>query len=282
MNKEEFNEKIVEIVHSEMLNFSKDEIKWLYKVWFSGESSNGKWIQKKEVINSNQNVPDKAYLRGVDLPFYFGNIEASKKRIMIIGLDPLRSKSAFEKAEKSNGNKANIYEDVLLSTPYALHSKAVREGKTNNYWKIIEGLKDDNFIYLTDLYKTFFKTNVSSKVTRSYNYYKQENVSNNSREILLKEIELIKPDVIVTFGNDVKYAIGELVDKKIPTLSKESEIIIADNLGGIPILPFVHPAARYSKLKSFFINNDFNINEIKTKADYGLSFSKLIQHYLSK
>jgi uracil-DNA glycosylase len=270
MNNDKLNEALIEIVHSDILNISKNEIKFLYDAWLNGRSSIGKWIQRKEVINEKQNVPNNACLRGVDLPFYFGNYHTSKKRIMIIGLDPLRNKSAFENAKKAEVS-ADIYNDVLLSTPYALHSKNVREGKTNNYWQIISNLEKQNFIYLTDLYKSFFRVEIDFKDVRSYDYYRKKDVSNNSKEILLKEIDLVDPDIIIAFGNDT---FGKLLEA-IEEVNNES-------LNKIPILKFIHPAARYKNLIEFLKKNGIDTISIKTKKDYGVAFSELIKYHLEK
>lgn len=50
--------------------------------------------------------------------------------------------------------------------------------------------------YLTDIYKVFFFTNTQG----SYNYYQRENFI-QQKELLQKEIDLIKPDVIISFGS---------------------------------------------------------------------------------
>ncbi|XCF06730.1 uracil-DNA glycosylase family protein [Tamlana crocina] len=284
MNNNKLKKEIVKIVNSQILNISKKEIGFLYNSWFNGLGTKDKWIQNKKVINEKLNVPEKAYLRGIDLPFYFGNIETANKRVMIVGLDPLRHPSAFEEAKDSNGKVigANIQTDVLLGTPYALHLMIKKESekeskKKSKYRTIIENLQKDNFVYLTDLYKTFFRVKVTSKEIRSYDYFRKKDINTNSLEILLNEINLVDPHIIITFGSDI---ITKLTGKKVHSLSKKKVVkTFCNHVENIPILPLVHPAAWNSHLNDFFEANEIDVR--KPDFDYGVAFSELIERHLS-
>ena len=85
---------------------------------------------------------------GTDLPVYFGNPEICKERIMIIAMDAKR-------------NAPNSDDDVVLNSVFSLHSLSYgRKTTKNDYWKFIEPLTKENFVYITDVYKLFYEYNV--------------------------------------------------------------------------------------------------------------------------
>jgi hypothetical protein len=148
-------------------------------------------IFKKELISCNQNLPPNTYLNGIDLPTWFGNFQG--KKVLFLGIDPMRNEKDFKKSN------ANMSTDVLIGTPYAFHIKGFRENRTSPYWQVINEVAKSNFIYVTDIYKTFFYTDKLKK-NRSYNYWNEQNLNEKHRELLIEEINLIQPDLIVTFG----------------------------------------------------------------------------------
>lgn len=187
------NKEIFKLIEENIISLSTYEIENLYDYFsYKNREQNINYIQNKEKIHNNQEIPENTYLLGIDLPFWFGKFDSSKK-IIIVGIDPLRNDVSFENA------KADKFKDVVLGTPYAVHSPKMRKGKTKQYWNFIEKLSQNHFVYLTDIYKTFFYTD-QSKNTRSYNFYKKQKL-NKYKDILKKEIEIIKPDLIITLGN---------------------------------------------------------------------------------
>jgi uracil-DNA glycosylase len=206
------------------------------------------------------------------LPYWFGDISA-KKRIMIVGIDPLRNENAFKQAKADKNNH------VLIGTPYALHSTKMREGRTRPYWEFINSLSQNNFVYLTDIYKTFFYTE-NSKKERSYVYYrKNTSYLNSIKDILAREINFLNPDLIITLG---KESFEQLTEKKCNKLSREISLNKTHILN-FPVIPLVHlsGATRKQNILDFIEANNLDSSRFKKRWEYGLGYSKIIENYLN-
>ena len=135
---------------------------------------------------------------GTDLPVYFGNPEICKERIMIIAMDAKR-------------NAPNSDDDVVLNSVFSLHSLSYgRKTTKNDYWKFIEPLTKENFVYITDVYKLFYEyTNLDGKPKISNKDKNFTDTKNGSihKAILDKEIALINPTKIITLGKEAKTAL---------------------------------------------------------------------------
>lgn len=135
---------------------------------------------------------------GTDFPVYFGNPEACKERIMIIAMDAKR-------------NEPNSDDVVVLNSVFSLHSLSNgRETTKNDYWKFIEPLTKENFVYITDVYKLFYEyTNLEGKPKISNKDKNFTDTKNGSihKAILDKEIALIRPTKIITLGKEAKTAL---------------------------------------------------------------------------
>lgn len=272
MNNEELKSFVKRMIQEDVIELSENDLNDLYGKWQNNEKTDN-YVFDKSLIQSFQHVPKNSYLTGVDLPFWFGDLKPKNKKIMVVGIDPLRNNAAFK--------KANIDQDVLISTPYALHSETARKGITKAYWAFIESLSANHFVYLTDIYKTFFYVD-DPKMTRSYNYYpKQQGALENQRSILLKEINFIKPDVIITFGG---IAFLKLTSKKHIKLANgiESNEFSLDEFGNIPILPFMHlsGSTREENLKVFLEKHNVK-NNIKGRVGYGNAYAEIIENYFN-
>ena len=80
---------------------------------------------------------------GIDLPVYFGD-PLSNHKIMIVAMDPKRI-----------GQEPGVYS---LGSVFSLHTNEGRSTKKNDYWKFIEPMISDNFVYLTDIYKLYYES----------------------------------------------------------------------------------------------------------------------------
>jgi hypothetical protein len=197
----EFYNELKKLIVNNILALSYAEIDAMYDYWELNKNNEGavnfKYPDSK--IHRIQNVPlTGATLKGIDLPTWFGDY--SKKKVMILGIDPLRNKGVFDR------EKADYDKDVIIGTPYALHELKARKGACATYWNFIEGLSGNHFVYCTDIYKIYY---LKSDNTRSYND-KEYVESSGHKTLLISEIELIKPDVIIAFGNLVETLIKDL------------------------------------------------------------------------
>lgn len=196
-----FYSELKDLIINNVLVLSSAEIDKMYDFWELNRNkegvSNFKYPDSK--IHTNQNVQHTGgVLKGIDLPTWFGNY--SNKRIMILGIDPLRNKRVFDR------EKADPEKDVIIGTPYALHEIKARKGACAVYWGFIEGLSENHFVYCTDIFKTYY---LKTDGVRSYND-ETFTSSPNHINLLKAEMDLIKPDVIIAFGNLVETVLNGL------------------------------------------------------------------------
>jgi len=267
-----FYKEIKKLIKSDIINLSDEQIDSIYKS-FSENFDNYDTVAKsskfdKSLILQKQNVPEQSTLLGIDFPTWFG--DEKKKKIMIVGIDPLRNKQVFEKAN------ADINNEVLLGTPYGLHIKDLREKRTKAYWDFVSELSENHFVYLTDIYKTFFYTTNNTNQVRSYDIYKKE-----EKNLLLNhEIELINPDLIITFGG---LAYKNITGTNSPVLSKQSKIIKNKDLK-IDVAPMLHlsNSVRPTPLKNFFETNSIDVDFSISSKEKGKYFAKIVQKWMGK
>jgi hypothetical protein len=284
-----FFEKLVGVLHKKLISFNPNEIKSLYTKWGNEFSDKLDFLtdkSSKELINDYQNVPRQSCLNGIDLPSWFGDF--NNKKVIFLGIDPMRNNNDFKKSI------ADLNNDVIIGTPYAFHIKGFRENRTSPYWHVINEVAKSNFVYVTDIYKTFFYTDNSKKM-RSYDFWnKAENVlfNDNHRNLLIDEINLIEPDIIVTFG---ALAYKVLANQKYcPTLSlslsnPKRNVIPFTGEGvqhdrPIPIVPLMHlsGSTRGKNLEAFFMNNGLKYSEKYDKRNKaGLLYGQIINDYIA-
>lgn len=203
-----FYNELKTILHENVVNLHIDEINILYQKWNDEFDENIPYLIDtiaKTRISEKQSTPEYSRVLGIDFPTWFG--EYSKKKILFLGIDPVRNEKEFAAIKKSPD------EDIIIGTPYAFHLKRFREKRCAAYWQVIDSLRKDHFVYVTDIFKTFF---YQGKL-RSYDYW-NSNENKVHIDTLKAEIKFIKPDLIVTFGA-IAYSkiVGQVPD--IPILS---------------------------------------------------------------
>ncbi|MEG1574647.1 MAG: hypothetical protein RR341_06220 [Bacteroidales bacterium] len=202
---------------------------------------------------------------GVDLPTWF-NIDNARKqqRIMFIAQDPLRGNkwyggngSVSEEAEKKYPNRVCM--DAILSTPFGLHDKEWRSKGNGGglFCRLIERCVNEGLgVYLTDCRKYFV-----------YDHKTSDNYSKSKREkyvdILRKEIELIRPTLIICVGKSARDLCDDIKDEKIQSLFKGK-------------FPHLSGLGRGAIKKSFEIEGKAT-NEIVVEA-----YFKRIQKYIGE
>lgn len=151
----------------------------------------------------------KASLIGVDLPLLFDSNNSNAETIMVIGIDPLRKRKDFPKPDFGLGN-------IIIGTPYALHSTFYREskGRTKSYYNFIKHIISKGYnVYVTDIFKIWM--NDSEKTEKDRFFLGDEVLESN--KVLLKEFEIIQPQILIAFGN--------LVYKSLKGLGLSTKII---------------------------------------------------------
>ena len=195
---------------------------------------------------------------GVDLPIWFKNPQGKRLRIFILTMDPLRTKD-----EK-------IIDKASLNSPFTIHQR-----KGNNYFPSIEKLAYNYDLYITDVYKLFFRDsdNLNSVSNENPEFIAQT----IHLEILKDELSLFQPDFILCLG---KHAIGGLakLDNFQPNSSIVSEIQNY-NFQGIPTFAIPHASGVASRwAKKFMQINGFTDF---TQKNYILDATDLIVNFIN-
>ena len=152
-------------------------------------------FQEKQTQNHLENSP----LIGIDLPLFFKRLDPKAQTVMLVAEDPQRSRKDFS-LELKDDFGANLFkpEDVIIGTPFALHSSYYKERRTKQYWHPIKHIIEKNYhLYVTDKYKVFMLDYKNTIKLKKYDLKQEDAIF---EELLLKELEIIKPNKIICFG----------------------------------------------------------------------------------
>ena len=260
MNKKiEFYNTLKHLIVENILSIPSSKVDQMYDSWIKTKDKLGvktNFVYSDQLIHKNQKIPKDTRLKGIDLPSWFGDF--NNRRIIILGIDPLRDAKDFKR------EGADVNNDVIIGTPYALHDKDTRESGCASYWTFINGLvENNNFVYCTDIYKTFYKTYYYDKLTNSSE--DTDFIENsNHRNILINELELIKPDLIIAFGG---IAHKKLLNKNCPTISQDilkTKSFIKLNDKEVDVYTVIHLSKRPrgANMQKFFDVNDIDTTSI--------------------
>jgi len=249
-----FYTEIIGLINEDILLLSEKDLINLYANW--NYSSNLSEVLSfdscsKNKINSKQKVPRNSNTYGIDLPSWFGNYQNGKRRIMFIGIDPMRNEKDFIK------RGIDLNNEVIIGTPYALHLQRFRKEKSTAYNEFVSKLSEENFVYLTDIYKTFFYVYNNGEKQRSSDYYGHNDYPDN---ILSKEIDIIRPDLIITFGGE---SFKRMMNNDYsPVLSQNINRLKTKYKHGnhaIDLLPLMHLSGinRTQNLNKFLLANGY-------------------------
>lgn len=222
------------------------------------------YLTINDLSNIDIESKNKKCSYGIDLPVWFidENENKTKKKIMILAMDPLRNK-------QNNGTESN---QISFNSPFSIHQKT-----KNNYYPSIKQLSEKYDVYITDVFKLFFR-----------NQENQNSVSNQDEkfirldihtELLQKEIEIFKPDIILCLG---KHPINGLskIDKSIVPNSTIVSELKNYNFTNIPTFAIPHASGVASKWAKIFMvsknNSEYN------SQTYILDALNLIENQLNK
>jgi len=174
----------------------------------------------KEVSNnkSNNKIEVKKGDYRYDVPVWFGNLNRSKTRIVVLGLEPRHTNQAFN-IEKIN-NK-------IFAAPFGIDrwnfESTVYRRLQNVYYHAFEELisQKEYFILFSDVVKFYkvYDVNNKNKINdkKAREYFNNINLEEQNIKKLFKELELIKPTHVLTLGNDNHKKISRLLKGKYYT-----------------------------------------------------------------
>lgn len=178
---------------------------------------------------------------GIDLPLSFGDYHSAINKTMVVALDPKRN----DKSNAIHNKKTPV--EISIGSIFSLHTEEGKKTGKNSYWDFISYISNSGFVYVTDIYKIYYETKdetgqilLSNKDKALINKDKaliaakispyEQNVS-----ILKKEIEIIKPDRIITLGKDAKNAVKKILE--LP--ENNDEVIMKHNGKEFVFLPHI-------------------------------------------
>lgn len=209
-------------------------------------------LNKNDVIINEFSDLHHFMLTGIDLPILLNNEnDENSGSIMLVGSEPLRNWTYFE------NHKIDIYDKIVVNTPYSIHDIFDSDSV---YFLIIDFLISKNQLYLTDLRKIWFS---------GFERHKKFLNSELHEKFFIDEVELIKPDRIITFGKNV----FELLKSWL----KSNNI-------SLQIDYLIHPSQRTQGAgrKQFFQGLDINIDIYKHNLNSNYRNAQPYIDYLTK
>ena len=215
---------------------------------------------------------------GIDFPITFGDYVSSPNRTMIVALDPKRNDLVNAK------QNAEVPKTISLNSVFSLHSEGGRQNSRNSYWSFVSYISRTSFVYLTDVYKIYYQTNDASGKALVSNKDKEFVDSNrapyqHNKLILEKEIEIIKPNRIITLGKDARNTVLRALDVPV----ENDDVLIVH--GGIEFLFLPHISTTVTQ--SIKTIGDLYVglglltnNEVISRIGFGLLANRPIEELL--
>lgn len=213
-------------------------------------------ILPTNLLNKNELVGSFSYLTSepirtmaIDFPVHFRLGKPNRKTIMVCAMDSLPPND--EKVDVRN----SIYKDPNGIIPWApfsiIYNWDLAKGSSKLNIDFFRTLFEDCDIYITDIYKMFFRIGPVGSDVRSNKLprYVVENL-NAHKGILEKEIEIINPDIILTLGNNSRNALYSLYNLKPEKWANDYLCIVwTDTVKKIISIPHISGAANGAKAK---------------------------------
>ncbi len=189
---------------------------------------------------------------GIDFPIKISK-GLNRPLLMICALDPLRE-----------NNEGHENSDLITDwVPFSIIKNPDKENKYTERENLVffHTLLESFDIYVTDIYKVFFRenTNISNKIS-SYNQLPIHN------ELLQSEIEIIKPSAILTLGNGARDAICNFMGINAPAWT---ESVYKTTVQGLDLVMVPHISGAANGAKAPILNNEnYNLIEGKNNEKY--------------
>ena len=185
---------------------------------------------------------------GMDLPVWFCNREVKQKKLFLLSMDPMR--------------KATKRDTVDFNSPFSLHMN-----EKNNYNQAILDLSKKYDLFLTDVFKLFFR--------ESHDHLKLSNQNKDFTELdvhftlLREETRIFQPDVIICLGKPALislYKIGNLHTQPRPLNGELFEYSFKADNRIIPVFAIPHASNMASKWAKEFLKNNSSPNPYSPKT----------------
>lgn len=201
---------------------------------------------------------DKISTLAIDLPVFLKGHQDNKKTIIICALDPL---PPLPEDRHWDGKNFIQGKDVSVWVPFSLCDDWNNPtGSMVTNIPFFREILNQFHIYVTDIFKLFFRTGenpkyVSSNQIPRYTELSDYSGNNIHGKILSEEIKIIRPEAIVTLGNRARNGllrINELengISQAIPSWGDDVQEFKWGNNIKIVSIPHISGSANGSKSK---------------------------------
>ena len=146
-------------------------------------------------ISSFKNIKAKPGDLRIDVPVWFGNFEMTEYKIVVAGREPRDTNSDF--------NVEHI-DNKIFACPFGVDrwnkQSSIKGKPQNKYYRVFDNLICDNkfFMLFTDIVKEYEIVGNADDHARDTFDSKAE----SSKDLFIEEIKKIKPNVIISLGNE--------------------------------------------------------------------------------
>ncbi|PCH66948.1 MAG: hypothetical protein COC01_06840 [Bacteroidetes bacterium] len=144
----------------------------------------------------------------IDIPVWFGDLKKSKRKLVVIGLEPRDTNSKFNVERKRK---------KLFGSPYGIdrwNDQSSIIGKAQNkYFRVFKNLVEDSnrFVLFTDVVKEYEIVSNQKSLNDKHARETFNKKSIEQSQQLIKEINIVSPDIIITLGNDAYSKVVKLL-----------------------------------------------------------------------
>lgn len=177
---------------------------------------------------------------GIDFPILLSK-EKNRPVLMICAMDPLRA----ETNETLNNEEIGFW--VPFSIINSIDSKNNKSSDRSNL-TFFHTLLETHDIYVTDIYKVFYRE--GQRISNTQKEFKKLSIH---KDILENEIKIIKPQAVLTLGNDARDAICQILDLTPPSWTDKIYSTKSKENFKIIMVPHISGAANGTKTK--ILNN---------------------------
>jgi hypothetical protein len=192
-------------------------------------------LMDKSILSSSFDIIKNNPVRtiGIDFPVLLSKGE-SRPVMMVCAMDPLRN----DTVDKKTSNKIGYW------VPFSIINNPAGQTKHSEKENLafFHTLLDTYDLYVTDIFKLFYRQ--ENRVSNTISEFRTLPVH---RAILDAEIQIIKPSVILTLGNNARDAISELLNLPRPKWTDEIYTTKAKNGIEVVMVPHISGAANGSK-----------------------------------
>ncbi len=195
----------------------------------------------------------------IDLPIYIAN-QQSNSRIMIVAMDSL---PPVPESSHWKNNSIDLRNEIGFWAPFSLiEDWSSPKGSMKSNLSFFQPLLENHSLYITDIYKLFYRKILSSGYKVSNRISTYTNLENLVHfEILLKEIEIVQPKAILVLGKSALNSMNPILTE-VPSFGFPQYYVGEDK---IPLLALPHISGAANGAKATFVNDEkFTFIESKT------------------